>query len=309
MKHHHLVSDGWSSGLIARQIIDFYNDLKKGKPVSACKNTSYTEFIEIENNYLVSERFKKDKEYWEKEFPCMPEPIDLKPDCISTGIEIERKLFKFPPDFSLEVYRFCEEYKTSVFRLFLSAFSIYAHRLTGKEELVFGTAFSNRLEGKLKHAVGMFCTSLPFKITMNRDTEFESLLKQINEKLKFAKRHQRYPCNLLFRDLGKTGKPEKHKDIYYPSIEFIQIPRNCYPSDIEGDWCLNTHSADYLGFYLGYTSFYENTPIELNIEYQTEKFSSEEISLLFNNLLDIIKNILKNSRKSSINLKVGDYFP
>jgi NRPS condensation-like uncharacterized protein len=158
---HHIIADGGSVALIIQQILDFYYSLKEGKEISLEKKPSYIDFIEIEDNYLKSESLTIDKEFWDKEFLEIPEPVDLKSFKISKSIKTDRKIFYFPEDISEELYKFCKENKTSIFRIFLSAFYTYAFRITGKTDIVVGTAYHNRLEDSSKNTVGMFASVPP----------------------------------------------------------------------------------------------------------------------------------------------------
>ena len=70
---HHLISDAWTAGLVVNEIMDFYAELIKVKPQEEVEKPSYIDYINSEKEYINSERFKKDKEYWESLFNEVPE--------------------------------------------------------------------------------------------------------------------------------------------------------------------------------------------------------------------------------------------
>ncbi|MFD2875840.1 condensation domain-containing protein [Paenibacillus rhizoplanae] len=64
---HHIISDSYSMELIAKEIMDIYEELLRGSVPSQTK-PSYIEFINNELEYEKSDRFIQDKEFWLQEF-------------------------------------------------------------------------------------------------------------------------------------------------------------------------------------------------------------------------------------------------
>ena len=63
-KFHHIISDGWSYNIMTEQICDVYSRLSKGQAVNQDVEVSYLEYIDIEQKYLESQRFNRNKEFW-----------------------------------------------------------------------------------------------------------------------------------------------------------------------------------------------------------------------------------------------------
>ena len=79
---HHLLGDSWALGLVARKITEYYNlllngeigtDFAEGPVLVDSKIFSYIDYIHDEENYLSSEKYKKDEEYWNSVFETVPE--------------------------------------------------------------------------------------------------------------------------------------------------------------------------------------------------------------------------------------------
>ena len=60
---HHLLADSWTLGIICKKIIDTYISLINNKPINS-NSSNYFDFCINEHNYLNSEKFEKDKKYW-----------------------------------------------------------------------------------------------------------------------------------------------------------------------------------------------------------------------------------------------------
>ena len=70
---HHLISDAWTIALISNEVIKAYSDLKHNQEVETEAIYSYIDYIKSEQEYLQSEKYQKDKAYWEEKFTQIPE--------------------------------------------------------------------------------------------------------------------------------------------------------------------------------------------------------------------------------------------
>ena len=68
----HLISDAWTFSLIAGQVDEMYHNLAEGMDYDIWQ-ADYTEYVQTEKDYLISERYKKDKSFWENKYAAQPE--------------------------------------------------------------------------------------------------------------------------------------------------------------------------------------------------------------------------------------------
>ena len=83
IKTHHFISDAWSMSIVGNQIVEYYTALKAEKPIPDEPKPAYLTILSEEEKYLQSERFLKDKAYWDKKFAVYPEPTRFKPQTSS----------------------------------------------------------------------------------------------------------------------------------------------------------------------------------------------------------------------------------
>jgi amino acid adenylation domain-containing protein len=74
LQYHHLISDGWGLALLNRSLAGIYTSLVSGTSPDL-DSPSYVELIHSDRAYVESEIFHKDREYWLKQFPSIPEPL------------------------------------------------------------------------------------------------------------------------------------------------------------------------------------------------------------------------------------------
>ena len=74
---HHLIGDAWSLSLILEETLKAYDQLIHDGTITKLRNSSYKDFINSEENYLISEKFKKDKLYWQDKFSMSSEILSF----------------------------------------------------------------------------------------------------------------------------------------------------------------------------------------------------------------------------------------
>ena len=86
----HLISDAWTAGLVVSEIMDIYEKLINNENLIDEEFPSYVDYIFSEQEYLKSDRFKKDKEYWNNVFNTLPEVASI-PSSFNSNNKITAK--------------------------------------------------------------------------------------------------------------------------------------------------------------------------------------------------------------------------
>jgi hypothetical protein len=121
-KFHHIISDGWSINIMTEQICDTYMKLLHGEEIDDSSDASYIEYIEREQKYFLSDRFLKNKDFWNKKFRVLPEEFLYK-SCDT--IEGKRKTFELSTALSLKIKEFTQANKCSLNTFFVTLFLLY----------------------------------------------------------------------------------------------------------------------------------------------------------------------------------------
>ena len=168
IRMHHLISDAWSGVFDASEIVRIYSFLIKNEDTSNISYPSYVEYIKSEQEYIQSDRFVKDKTFWNSLFEILPEIASIPCNNNSThsnsiGASI-RKQFTISNDLIQKINLFCKDKKISIFNFFMAVFSIYLGKVSSLDEFVIGTPILNRSNAKEKRTSGMFINTIPLKI-------------------------------------------------------------------------------------------------------------------------------------------------
>lgn len=197
-KVHHIISDGWSFQLMTSHINDLYTQLMRGQRIEEEAKPTYIDYIEQEQKYLTSSRFKKSKHYWTNKFKPVDE-ITLYPT--SNNTRGQRKAFILNQPVSDRIRDFTNTHQVSLNTFFIAAMLLYLHKVTQQNLIIIGTPVLNRTGVKEKKTFGMFTSSMPFLVQIEQDTSLSKFILNCNLELIQSYFHQKYPYNLLVQDL------------------------------------------------------------------------------------------------------------
>lgn len=168
----HLISDAWTFGLMANQMDATYRRLA-GEGDVALLEKDYADFIRSEDAYLASERYEKDKIYWEGKHSVHPEESPVKLRSISVdSVDAKRITRTLPPYLEQGIRAYCSSHPVTAAVLFETAMVIYLFRINPDIQTVtIGVPVLNRSNAREKEIAGMFVSTMPLTVAVTVDTE------------------------------------------------------------------------------------------------------------------------------------------
>ena len=298
---HHLIYDAWTASLVGTEIINYYEKIINAESLDDISNPSYIDYIVSEQEYLKSEKFKKDKEFWNGIFNSIPEIATI-PSINGNSQELscksKRKQFIIPEETISLINKFCKENKASIFNFFMAVFSLYISRVSSLNDFTIGTPILNRGNFKEKQTTGMFISNIPFRVCVNNDISFAQFLSNISMDFLKIFRHQKYPYQYLLEDLRKQDS--SLPNLYNILISYQNARTNAQTSSVkyESEWVETNYIADDMDIHIYDMNDTEN--INIAYDYLTSKYSIDDICFIHARILHIINQILENNE---INLK------
>ena len=302
IKTHHIISDGWTTGMIFEEIEHYYDLLKTGKEPEEKSYPSYIQFISEEKAYLQSREAEKDREFWLNYLSPLPEEVNLsEKKAKSDNIRAKATSIKITDELSGKIYDYCKGCKTSIFKVLLSCLAIYISRITSSDEAVIGSGNHNRSTAEQKKMTGMFVSTIPLKITADRDMDFNSFVQKNGQDINnIIKNHSRYPFDLL---AGEIRKKYGVRPDYLLNITLVGLPAFEDPRK-QVERMVPDYEPSDISIHI-YEKFKENKKyIELEWAYQTEKFSDEHIERIHELLCQILNDALSEPDKKISNIKM-----
>lgn len=298
---HHLIADAWTLAFICNEIIKTYSDLKQNKEVETKAIYSYIDYIKAEQEYLESEKYQKDKAYWEEKLKTIPEVATIpgsKLNADESNPAGERKQFNLDAVEVEKIKQYCKKYKISLYNFFMAIYAIYIGEISNLDEFVIGTPILNRTNFKEKNAAGMFINMAPFKISMNQDDDFGTFVKNIALDSLGMLKHQKYSYQCLLENLRKKNKNIPNLYNILLSYQITNAHQNGGDMTYKTEWTFNGCCAENMDIQI----YDLNDTGSLNIayDYKTAIYEEQDIENLHKRILSIIDQVVA---KENVDLK------
>lgn len=289
IKMHHIISDGWSIQMFTRKMCDIYDAIYNNVSINL-SNTSYSyrDYMISENNYIVSNRYQKNEEFWLKEFknaPCIAAKL-------SNEVLAKRKTCEIGVDNSDRIYRFCKSNNVSLNSFFISIYLLANSLLHNMEEDIISIPLLGRNNPMQMKTFGMFVALIPLRYKLEKDSTFNEYLFHLNKKLKSLYLRQRYPYNHLIKALDNQNKQFHMLNNvcinYYNTLPSIKIQG----FDITSEEFFNGEQDYSLQIII--RDWNDNHQIQVDFDYKISIYSDEDIQTLYSVMNLIMEQILDN---------------
>lgn len=202
---HHIISDGWSLGVLTREWLTVYQASLNGQTFPlAPLGLHYKDYAAWQNDYLESSEALKHRQYWQTqlsgELPLLNMPTDYPRPAVQTfnGATLHFKL----PDFALQQFKtLLNARQASLFMGLCAVVKILLYRYTGQQDLILGTPVAGRGHSDLENQLGFYVNTLALRDTIDPGQSFAALVDQVNATAIAAFDHQLYPFDMLVNDL------------------------------------------------------------------------------------------------------------
>lgn len=301
IKLHHIISDGWATGLLCSQIVDNYNKIKFQNTNLIVKNPSYIDYVESEKEYLKSQKFHKDREFWLNIFRELPEALYIKHTDIGHSSKANRNTFIIDGESAKKINNFCTNKKVSPAILFESILAIYLGQIMGRNDITIGTAVLNRSGKKEKSMTGMFISTIPLRIKIDNDISFVEFCKKLSMVQMNAFRHQKYPFDLLIKEFREIHKVKQR---LFDVIISYQITKIDVDDQIpfESEWYFNGHIETPLILHI--TDRDDTGNFSLHYDYLIEFFNKIDIVDTHTNLMKILFSCISSSEANLRDIQI-----
>lgn len=207
---HHLATDGWSAGVISRDLGAAYRRVA-GEPAELSElGWQYSDFVAWQRAQLQGGHLRALQAAWQDklqglELPRLPDAVEPARAPSASGIEWGW----IDPETVGMLRRLAPQLGATPFALLLSAFYIMLHRVTGQRDLAVASLMANRGHPKARATVGFLANMVLLRTSFPSARTFPDLVREAARTSLHALRHQELPCQLLPPHLfaGLPGRP------------------------------------------------------------------------------------------------------
>ena len=229
---HHVVSDGWTVGVLMRELSAYYRAFAERRHARATAlaplPVQYADYAWHQRRWLAGEAMAGHLAYWRRRLAGHLPPLELPTDrprpAIQTlrGARLSRQLSAAATE---EVRRFGTASGATFFLALLAAWNALLHRYTGQEDLLLGIPIANRNRVEVENLIGVFLNMVVQRTAAAGDPPFAQLLAGVREGFLGSIPHQEVPFERLVEDL----KPPR--DLSRAPIFQVQFSLQNTPSE------------------------------------------------------------------------------
>jgi amino acid adenylation domain-containing protein/non-ribosomal peptide synthase protein (TIGR01720 family) len=190
---HHIASDGWSSSILVRELIELYESrLQSRLPNLKNLEIQYSDYAVWQRNHLTKDILDKKLEYWKDKLQGIA-PLQLPTDFPRPAVWVPTgtiKSFRINKELSDQLQLLSQKQGCTLFMTLLAAFKVLMYRYSGQQDICIGTSLAGRQQKETEDLIGFFINIVALRSNVNGDNSFLNLLQAVKETTLEAFEHQ-----------------------------------------------------------------------------------------------------------------------
>jgi amino acid adenylation domain-containing protein len=212
MSMHHAVSDGWSLGILLRELGVLYGAALQTPPEHWVADVlikqaalealpvQYADYAEWQRDWLSGDEMKRQEDFWlgqlNGELPTLALSTD-RPRPLVQGHDGATYRFHLSPEVSTGLNALARTSNSTLYMTLLAVYGAFFHRYTGDDDFVVGSPIAGRTRSETEGLIGMFVNTLALRVDVSGDPTFRQLLGRVREMMIGAYAHQEFPFDRL----------------------------------------------------------------------------------------------------------------
>jgi hypothetical protein len=206
---HHIISDGWSIGVLIEEMSNLYQAFVEGKPSPLAElPIQYADYAQWQRRILQGDLLEANLNYWRKQLRNSPPLLQLPLDHPRPAIQSSRgaqQPFVLPRQLGEALNKLTRSEGVTLFITLLAAYKTLLYSYSGQTDLILGTNVANRRATNTEKLVGFFVNMLVLRSDLSGNPSFRELLHRVREMTLDAYTHQDLPFEKLVQEL----RPER----------------------------------------------------------------------------------------------------
>ncbi|WP_189307912.1 non-ribosomal peptide synthetase, partial [Streptomyces cinerochromogenes] len=309
---HHIVSDGWSSGILARELRELYAAAVAGREATLPElPVQYADFAVWQREQLSGDFLEGQLAYWRERLsgvPTLELPTDHGRPAEREGAEGDTVYFSVPSEVTEALRATASGQGASLFMALLALFQIVLARYCRQDDIAVGTPIAGRNRAETEDLIGFFVNTLVLRTDLSGDPTFTELLDRVRDTALGAYDHQDLPFERLVDELA-PDRDLSRNPLFQTLFVFQNTP--------EGNaWSLPGLAVEQVGvsgqdakFDLQLTAAEAGGELLAAVEYRTDLFEQATIERLAGHLATLAASVAATpqARLSELNmLTVGE---
>ncbi|HEU4834049.1 MAG TPA: amino acid adenylation domain-containing protein, partial [Pyrinomonadaceae bacterium] len=201
---HHIISDGWSVGVLIREVSALYEAYSRGEESPLAElAVQYGDFAVWQRDWLQGEVLDQQLRYWREQLAGLV-ALELPTDRARPAVPSHRGAvlpFSFGVELTSELRGLSQRSGVTPFMTLLAAYQLLLSKYSNQSDIAVGTDVANRNRAETEGLIGFFINQLVLRSEVKGERSFSDLLKQVREVTLGAYEHQDLPFERLVESL------------------------------------------------------------------------------------------------------------
>ncbi len=297
---HHISSDGWSIGVLMREIGECYDAAASGRaPALPPLEVEYPDYTLWQGSVEESTWFREGRRYWRERLEDPPAlhglPLDRpRPSVQSYSTErlahgIDRETLRMLEACALK----CD---TTLFVLLISAFGMLVHRYSGDEDVIIGTPIANRLREEIAPLIGLFMNVLIMRQRVRADERVADVIARTRAHYLKDLEYQGIPIERVAEDVARSPTHSGHAPLV--RLSFVLQNNVLGAVALEGLQCRTEFILPGASAYELSVSAHETSDgLHFDWQYNTGLFDESRIKRMSRHFENLLRDVARSPGK------------
>ncbi|WP_319930872.1 non-ribosomal peptide synthetase [Xenorhabdus santafensis] len=306
LTQHHIISDGWSVGVLIRELGEIYRSALAGQgdPLPPLP-IQYADYAVWQRGWLQGDVLESQRNFWVNQLQDAPALLTLPTDYPRPAVQSYaggQVAVSLDADLLVSLKALCQREGTTLFMTLLAAWGIVLARISGQEDIVIGTPVANRPRNEFSDLIGFFVNTLPLRVKPEHGQTVAELLAHVREQALAAYAHQDLP----FEQLVETLQPERSLS-YSPIFQVMLALDNTPVQDIElPGLSVSVVEQNYRSAHFDLTLSLSESMAGLHgtLEYASDLFEHATVERMAGYLRNVLAAMVHDADKTVANLPI-----
>jgi amino acid adenylation domain-containing protein/FkbH-like protein len=221
---HHIISDGWSHGVLINEVRALYEAFAQGRPSPLAElDLQYADYAVWQRRWLSGEVLEAQLDYWRRQLAGAPTVLEMPTDRPRPAVQTfngARASVVIESELRDALDRLSRREGSTLYMTLLAAFQILLSRYSEQTDVVVGSPVANRNRREIEGLIGFFANTLVLRTSLDGNPSFQELLGRVREVALGAYMHQDVPFEKLVEEL----QPERslsHQPLFQVLFNFL----------------------------------------------------------------------------------------
>ncbi|HVR95240.1 MAG TPA: amino acid adenylation domain-containing protein [Thermoanaerobaculia bacterium] len=202
---HHIASDGWSMGILVREVAALYAAFAAGKPSPLPElPVQYADFAVWQHSWLHGELLEGEISFWRQQLAGLPSRLEFPTDRPRPAAQSFRggaRPIRLPAGLAAPAQALGRREGATLFMVLLAGFQALLARYSGQDDLAVGAPVAGRNRVEVEGLIGFFVNTLVLRGDLTGEPSFRELLGRVRDTALAAHTHQDVPFEKLIQEL------------------------------------------------------------------------------------------------------------